>query len=217
MRRAVASLIGQRAGELVGYRTRIDHAVSAQTRIEVVTEGLLVRRLLADPLLDGVGCVILDEVHERSLDGDLALAFCLDLQRSLRPELRCWQCRRPQTAPRCPRVCRRRSSRVRAGCIRSRCVMRPVTRPRSATCPTRWRARYADCWQTPRPLRATSSPSCPASARSGAWRPRCPVSRPRSCRCMASCRRPSRTWYCRRPPGTGRAVSYWRPRSPRPR
>ena len=84
----MASLIGQRAGELVGYRTRIDHAVSAQTRIEVVTEGLLVRRLLADPLLDGVGCVILDEVHERSLDGDLALAFCLDLQRSLRPELR---------------------------------------------------------------------------------------------------------------------------------
>ncbi|WP_428378085.1 ATP-dependent helicase HrpB [Lichenicoccus sp.] len=84
----MASLIGQRAGELVGYRTRIDHAVSAQTRIEVVTEGLLVRRLLSDPLLDGIGCVILDEVHERSLDGDLALAFCLDLQRSLRPELR---------------------------------------------------------------------------------------------------------------------------------
>ncbi len=84
----MASLIGQQAGELVGYRTRIDHAVSARTRIEVVTEGLLVRRLLSDPLLDGVGCVILDEVHERSLDGDLALAFCLDLQRSLRPELR---------------------------------------------------------------------------------------------------------------------------------
>ncbi|TLU73564.1 ATP-dependent helicase HrpB [Lichenicoccus roseus] len=84
----MASLIGQQAGELVGYRTRIDHAVSARTRIEVVTEGLLVRRLLADPLLDGVGCVILDEVHERSLDGDLALAFCLDLQRTLRPELR---------------------------------------------------------------------------------------------------------------------------------
>nr|WP_321985632.1 ATP-dependent helicase HrpB [uncultured Lichenicoccus sp.] len=84
----MASLIGQQAGELVGYRTRIDQAVSARTRIEVVTEGLLVRRLLSDPLLDGVGCIILDEVHERSLDGDLALAFCLDLQRSLRPELR---------------------------------------------------------------------------------------------------------------------------------
>ena len=84
----MASLIGQQAGELVGYRTRIDSAVSDRTRIEVVTEGLLVRRLLSDPTLDGVGCVIFDEVHERGLDADLAMAFCLDLQRSLRPELR---------------------------------------------------------------------------------------------------------------------------------
>jgi len=84
----MADLIGQQAGELVGYRTRLDSAVSGRTRIEVVTEGLLVRRLLADPTLDDTGCVIFDEVHERSLDCDLALAFCLDLQRTLRPELR---------------------------------------------------------------------------------------------------------------------------------
>ncbi len=84
----MAALIGQQAGELVGYRTRIDSAVSDRTRIEVVTEGLLVRRLLSDPTLDGVGCVIFDEVHERGLDADLAMAFCLDLQRNLRPELR---------------------------------------------------------------------------------------------------------------------------------
>ncbi len=84
----MAALIGQQAGELVGYRTRIESAVSGQTRIEVVTEGLLVRRLLSDPMLDGVGCVIFDEVHERGLDADLAMAFCLDLQRVLRPELR---------------------------------------------------------------------------------------------------------------------------------
>ena len=84
----MASMIGETAGGLVGFRTRLDHAVSEATRIEVVTEGLLVRRLLGDPTLDGVGCVIFDEVHERSLDGDLALAFCLDLQRTLRPELR---------------------------------------------------------------------------------------------------------------------------------
>ena len=84
----MASLLGQPVGQTVGYRTRIDSAVSAATRIEVVTEGLLVRRLIADPALDGVAAVVLDEVHERSLDADLAMAFCLDLQRLLRPELR---------------------------------------------------------------------------------------------------------------------------------
>jgi ATP-dependent helicase HrpB len=70
----------------LGYRTRLDSAVSGATRVEVVTEGLLVRRLQSDPGLDEVALVILDEVHERALDADLA--FCLDLQRALRPELR---------------------------------------------------------------------------------------------------------------------------------
>ena len=84
----MASLLGEEAGGLVGYRTRIDAAVSARTRIEVVTEGILLRRLLSDPLLDGIAGVVLDEVHERSLDADTVLAFCLDLQRQLRPELR---------------------------------------------------------------------------------------------------------------------------------
>ena len=84
----MSAMIGQTVGGLVGYRTREGAAISRETRIEVVTEGLLVRRLLGDPTLDGVGCVIFDEVHERSVDGDLALAFCLDLQRTLRPELR---------------------------------------------------------------------------------------------------------------------------------
>ncbi|UMM09936.1 ATP-dependent helicase HrpB [Gluconobacter frateurii] len=84
----MASTLGERPGETVGFRTRTDSAVSSRTRIEVVTEGLLVRRLLADPTLDGVGAVLFDEVHERSLDLDAALAFCLDLQRELRPDLR---------------------------------------------------------------------------------------------------------------------------------
>ncbi|MGC5748582.1 ATP-dependent helicase HrpB [Gluconobacter sp. NFX36] len=84
----MASTLGERPGERVGFRTRTDSAVSSRTRIEVVTEGLLVRRLLADPTLDGVGAVLFDEVHERSLDLDAALAFCLDLQRELRPDLR---------------------------------------------------------------------------------------------------------------------------------
>lgn len=84
----MASLIGESVGQSVGFRTRLESAVSAATRIEVVTEGLLVRRLLSDPGLAGVGCVIFDEIHERALDADLALAFCLDLQREFRPELR---------------------------------------------------------------------------------------------------------------------------------
>ncbi len=84
----MASLLGEPVGRTVGFRTRLDSAVSAETRIEVITEGLLVRRLQSDPGLDGIAAVILDEIHERSLESDLALAFCLNLQRMLRPELR---------------------------------------------------------------------------------------------------------------------------------
>ncbi|MFT9359076.1 ATP-dependent helicase HrpB [Acetobacter okinawensis] len=84
----IAALMGDEVGGFAGYRTRIDSAVSARTRIEVLTEGLFLRRLLGDPMLEDVACVILDEVHERSLEADLALAFCLDLQRTLRPDLR---------------------------------------------------------------------------------------------------------------------------------
>jgi ATP-dependent helicase HrpB len=86
--RRMAEQRGEAVGGTVGYRTRLDAAVGPATRVEVVTEGLLVRRLQSDPGLDGVACVILDEVHERGLDGDLALALCLDLQAELRPELR---------------------------------------------------------------------------------------------------------------------------------
>ena len=84
----MSALIGEKVGGTVGYRTRLDSAVSAATRIEVITEGLLVRRLQSDPGLEGVALVILDEVHERALEADLAMAFCRDLQRTLRPELR---------------------------------------------------------------------------------------------------------------------------------
>jgi ATP-dependent helicase HrpB len=86
--RRMASLIGEPVGRTVGFRTRLESAVSSATRIEVVTTGLLVRRLLGDPGLDGVSAVILDEIHERSLEADLALALCLDAQTMLRPDLR---------------------------------------------------------------------------------------------------------------------------------
>jgi ATP-dependent helicase HrpB len=84
----MASLLNEPVGRTVGYRTRIDGATSPATRIEVITEGLLIRRLQSDPGLDGVAAVILDEIHERSLESDLALALCLDLRAMLRPELR---------------------------------------------------------------------------------------------------------------------------------
>ncbi len=86
--RRMASLLGETVGQRVGFRTRLDSATSPATRIEVITEGLLVRRLQSDPGLEGVAAVLFDEVHERALDADLALAFCLDLQRNFRPELR---------------------------------------------------------------------------------------------------------------------------------
>jgi ATP-dependent helicase HrpB len=84
----MASLLGEDVGGRVGFRTRLESAVSGDTVVEVMTEGLLTSRLLADPGLTGVACVVFDEVHERSLEADLALALVLDLQRGLRPELR---------------------------------------------------------------------------------------------------------------------------------
>ncbi|WP_192912508.1 ATP-dependent helicase HrpB [Paracraurococcus ruber] len=87
--RRMADLLGEGApGGTIGLATRLDRAVSDRTRVEVVTEGLLVRRLQSDPGLEGVAGVLFDEAHERNLDTDLALALCLDLQRALRPELR---------------------------------------------------------------------------------------------------------------------------------
>lgn len=79
---------GETVGETAGYRVRFDAKVSARTRIEVVTEGILTRRLQSDPALEGVGLVIFDEFHERHLDTDLALALVRDAQRLLRPDLK---------------------------------------------------------------------------------------------------------------------------------
>ncbi|MBU0946974.1 MAG: ATP-dependent helicase HrpB [Proteobacteria bacterium] len=85
--RRMSFLQGEAVGQGIGYRTRLDSKVSAATRIEVVTEGILTRRLQRDPELQGVGLVIFDEFHERNLQADLGLALCLDLC-ILRPDLR---------------------------------------------------------------------------------------------------------------------------------
>ena len=86
--RWMARLLGEEAGETVGYTIRFDSRVSDRTRIEVVTEGILARRLQTDPGLEGVAMIIFDEFHERSIHADLALALCLDISKGLRPDLK---------------------------------------------------------------------------------------------------------------------------------
>jgi len=84
----MATLLGEPVGRRVGYRTRLDTRVSRETRIEVVTEGILTRMLQDDASLAGIACVIFDEFHERSIHADLGLALCLESQQSLREDLR---------------------------------------------------------------------------------------------------------------------------------
>ena len=84
----MARTLGEGVGETVGYRVRLASRVSARTRIEVVTEGVFTRMILADPGLEGVAAVLFDEFHERSLDVDLGLAFARDAQTHLRPDLK---------------------------------------------------------------------------------------------------------------------------------
>lgn len=84
----MAALLGEPVGQTVGYRIRFESRIGPQTRIEVLTEGILTRLLVDDPALDGVAVVIFDEFHERSLQSDLALALTRETQQLLRPDLR---------------------------------------------------------------------------------------------------------------------------------
>ncbi len=84
----MASTLGEPVGRTVGYRMRGDTRVSGDSRIEVVTEGVLTRMLQTDPALEGVAAVLFDEYHERSLQADLGLALTLDARETLRPDLR---------------------------------------------------------------------------------------------------------------------------------
>ncbi|MFT4604123.1 MAG: ATP-dependent helicase HrpB [Rhodothermales bacterium] len=86
--RRMAFLLGERIAETVGYRVRMDTKIGPGTQIEVVTEGILTRMIQTDPSLEGVGCVIFDEFHERSLHADLGLALTLDARSVLRDDLR---------------------------------------------------------------------------------------------------------------------------------
>ncbi len=84
----MAVLMGSEVGGLVGYQTRDERRIGRETLIEVVTEGVLTRRLQSDPELPGVGLVIFDEVHERNVPTDVGLAFALDVRSTVRPDLR---------------------------------------------------------------------------------------------------------------------------------
>jgi ATP-dependent helicase HrpB len=86
--RRMAETLGEPVGETVGYRVRFDSKVGPRTRIEVVTDGLFLRMLQDDPLLEGVGCVIFDELHERGLETDLSFALVRESQSALREDLR---------------------------------------------------------------------------------------------------------------------------------
>ncbi len=86
--RFLARQLGEKVGPTVGYRMRLERKLGPDTRIEVLTEGMLVRQLQSDPELTGVGLVIFDEFHEQSLQAELALTLCLDLCRGLRDDLR---------------------------------------------------------------------------------------------------------------------------------
>ena len=84
----MASTLGEKPGEMVGYRTRLQSRIGPATRIEVITEGVFTRMILDDPGLEGVGAVLFDEFHERSLDADLGLALAREAQGLLRDDLR---------------------------------------------------------------------------------------------------------------------------------
>jgi ATP-dependent helicase HrpB len=84
----MAATLGEKVGDTIGLRVRLTSLVSKRTRIEVVTEGVFTRMILADPMLEGVAAVLFDEFHERSLDADLGLAFALDAQHGLREDVK---------------------------------------------------------------------------------------------------------------------------------
>ena len=84
----MASMLGEKPGATVGYRIRFESKVSAQTRIEVITEGILTRMAIDNPTLDGVSVVVFDEFHERNINSDLAFALIRQIQQIIRPDLK---------------------------------------------------------------------------------------------------------------------------------
>ncbi|MGN9777354.1 ATP-dependent RNA helicase [Micromonospora sp. H33] len=121
----MAALLGERVGERIGYAVRGERRAGPRTRVEVVTTGLLVRRLHRDPELAGTGAVLLDEIHERQLDADLALAFAVEARAALRPDL--WLLGMSAT-PDTDRVAALLGGDTPAPVVRASAALHPVTR-----------------------------------------------------------------------------------------
>lgn len=121
----MAALLGERVGERIGYAVRGERRGGPRTRVEVVTTGLLVRRLHHDPELPGVDAVLLDECHERQLDADLALAFSVEARATLRPDL--WLLAMSAT-PQADRFAALLGGDVPAPIVRAEAALHPVER-----------------------------------------------------------------------------------------
>ncbi|WP_018784939.1 ATP-dependent helicase HrpB [Micromonospora sp. CNB394] len=133
----MAALLGERVGDRIGYAVRGERRTGPRTRVEVVTTGLLVRRLHHDPELPGVDAVLLDECHERHLDADLALAFSVEARATLRPDL--WLLAMSAT-PRTDRFAALLGTGGPAPVVRAEAALHPVERvwappPRPVTPP----------------------------------------------------------------------------------
>jgi hypothetical protein len=211
----MAAQLGEPVGQRVGLTTRDERHRSRATRIEVVTEGVLLRRLQRDPSLPGVGLLMFDEFHERNLEADLALAFALETGTALGTTSSSWSPRRRWRSTVSP------SSSVARRCAPPRGVGtrswwsigsgRPATgwpRAWSTRSSMRWRTTAVTCWCSCRgPARSAGSP--------GPWPPPPIRHGSRSVPSTAPCRRPTRT---RRSPRPSTAPARWccRPTSPSP-
>jgi HrpA-like RNA helicase len=214
--RRMAQTLGERVGATVGYRVRMDTQAGPRTRIEVVTEGVLTRMLQGDPSLEGVGLVIFDEFHERSLHADLGLALTLQSRALLRDDLRLLVM----------------SATLDGGPVAELLGGAPIvtSEGRSHPVETRYLARPVEGHAEPAVARsvaprsprtmATSSSSSPARGRSGewrgCWRRRTSAAACAWRRCTARCRRrrrmppssppaPASARWCSPPPSRKRA------------
>ena len=164
--RRMAELLGEDVGGTVGYRVRMESRVGPATRIEVITEGILTRRLIDDPELAGVGAVIFDEFHERNIHTDLGLALCLEAREALREDLRILAMSATLDGATlagllggAPVI----ASEGRAFPVETRHLDRPEPRNLDRAMAAAIRTALAR-------RKAASSPFCPARARSGAYR-----------------------------------------------
>ena len=188
----LAETLGEPVGQTIGYRMRGESAVSKATRVEVVTEGILTRMIQSDPELTGIGAVIFDEFHERSLNADLGLALAWEIRAALRPDLILLVMSATLDAgPVATCSTTHRSSPLRAAPFPSR----RITCPRRSPKPHGWNRPPPISSSKPCPKpQAASSFSSPVRVKSAGSKPRyqaaCPPTAPCAARFTAHC--PSR-------------------------